>query len=531
MAAEPAGDGDEIRAVEVVASLSLATDLSMGFPFEHGLHGTLLALRLADAVGADEDTRFEVFYGSLLCYAGCTADAEIAAALFEEGGMLAHFTPAVFGSRREFVQGLGRALAGPETPAVLRAARLARLLPRAVRGGKAHVEAMCQVAVMIGRSLGVPEPLHAVLGAFAERWDGRGGPAGLKGDELPVALRIVHVARDTEFQRLVHSDAEVVELIRRRAGGAFDPDVATVMADQFDELTEPLAPAAWDDVLAAEPGPGLVLHGDAVEEGLAALGRFADLVSPCFSGHSAGVAELAGAAADDLGLPSVQVVTVRRAGLVHDLGRVAVPARVWLDPNALAPDDWEQVRLHAYQTERCLAHSPYLARLAGVAGLHHERADGSGYHRGCDAAQQTVEARLLAAADAFRTKTEPRAHRPPMTTEQAAVWLAEEARLGRLDPGCCAAVVTAAGLPVPRPARPAGLTDREAEVVGLLAHGLQTKQIARALGISVKTADRHIQNSYRKIGVSTRAAAAVYAMQHGLADWGELPMAGRGRPS
>src|SRR5688500_18030709 len=107
MAAEPAGNGDEIRAVEVVASLSLATDLSMGFPFEHGMHSTLLAVRLADSLGVDQNTRFEVFYGSLLCYAGCTADAEIAASLFEEGGMLAHFTPAVFGSRREFVQGLG----------------------------------------------------------------------------------------------------------------------------------------------------------------------------------------------------------------------------------------------------------------------------------------------------------------------------------------------------------------------------------------------------------------------------------------
>jgi HD-GYP domain-containing protein (c-di-GMP phosphodiesterase class II) len=527
MAAEPAGDGEEIRAVEVVASLSLATDLSMGFPFEHGLHCALSALRLADALGADEDTRFQVFFGSLLCYAGCTADAEIAAAVFEEGGLLAHFTPAVFGSRREFIRGVSRAVAGPDTPAVARAARLARLMPRAVRGGVAHVEAMCQVAVMLTRSLGMPEPMLAVVGAVAERWDGHGGPVGLKGAELPTAVRIVQVARDTEFQRLVRPDTDVVRLVRQRAGGAFDPAVANVMADRYDELVRPVAGAAWHDVAAGEPGPGLVLHAEAVEEGLTTLGRFADLVSPCFSGHSAGVAELAGAAAEELGLSPAQAATVRRAGLVHDLGRVAVPARVWLDPAELAPDDWELVRLHAYQTERCLAHSPYLARLAAVAGLHHERADGSGYHRGCDSTQQPVEARLLAAADAFRTRTEPRAHRPALATEQAANWLREEARLGRLDPGCCAAVVTAAGMPGPRPARPAGLTEREAEVVGLLAHGLQTKQIARALGISAKTADRHIQNSYRKIGVSTRAAAAVYAMQHGLADWGELPMAGR----
>lgn len=112
---------------------------------------------------------------------------------------------------------------------------------------------------------------------------------------------------------------------------------------------------------------------------------------------------------------------------------------------------------------------PFLAALAPVATSHHERLDGSGYHRGANACS------------------------PPRT-------------------------------PTP------GLTEREAEVVALLARGLQTKQIARALGISAKTADHHVQNAYAKIGVSTRAAAALFAMRHGLAGWGELPMvAARGR--
>jgi DNA-binding CsgD family transcriptional regulator len=87
------------------------------------------------------------------------------------------------------------------------------------------------------------------------------------------------------------------------------------------------------------------------------------------------------------------------------------------------------------------------------------------------------------------------------------------------------AVVESAGQRAPRVERPAGLTEREAEVVALLARGMQTKQVARALGISVKTADRHIQNAYRKIGVSTRAAATLFAMEHGLLAWGEFPIA------
>jgi DNA-binding NarL/FixJ family response regulator len=132
---------------------------------------------------------------------------------------------------------------------------------------------------------------------------------------------------------------------------------------------------------------------------------------------------------------------------------------------------------------------------------------------------------LLAAADAYRAMTEPRPYRGALPPERAATTLAEEASIGRLDPDAVTAVAEAAGQTPPRVERPGGLTEREAEVIALLARGFQTKQVARALGISVKTADRHIQNAYRKVGVSTRAAATLFAMEHGLITWGELPIA------
>jgi HD-GYP domain-containing protein (c-di-GMP phosphodiesterase class II) len=221
-------------------------------------------------------------------------------------------------------------------------------------------------------------------------------------------------------------------------------------------------------------------------------------------------------------------VRVRRGALVHDLGRVAVPVRIWQKPAPLTPDDWERVRLHAYHSERVLARSPSLGALAPVASFHHERLDGSGYHRGTAAAAITPPARLLAAADAYHAMTEPRPHRAALAPGQAAEALGLEASTGRLDPDAVTAVLEAAGQRIPRLERPAGLTEREAEVIGLLARGLQTKQVARRLGISVKTADHHVQNAYAKIGVSTRAAAALFAMEHGLTAWGELPI-GRAR--
>jgi HD-GYP domain-containing protein (c-di-GMP phosphodiesterase class II) len=217
--------------------------------------------------------------------------------------------------------------------------------------------------------------------------------------------------------------------------------------------------------------------------------------------------------------------------VIHDLGRVAVPVRIWNKAGPLTPDDWERVRLHAYHTERVLTRSPFLAALSPAAAFHHERLDGSGYHRGAAAADLSRPARLIAAADAFHAMTEPRPHRPNRSPGEAADILAEQARARRLDADAAAAVIEASGQRVPRIERPGGLTDREVDVVRLLARGCQTKQVARALGISVKTADRHIQNAYAKIGVSTRAGATLFAMEQGLLAWGEFPISPpAGRP-
>ena len=254
------------------------------------------------------------------------------------------------------------------------------------------------------------------------------------------------------------------------------------------------------------------------------MGNFADLMSPYLAGHSAGVAELAAAAARRCRIDEAGVVALRRAALVHDLGRVAVDARIWQKRGPLSADEWERVRLHPYYSGRVLARSEFLATLAPVAGAHHERLDGSGYHRGVTGAELALPARVLAAADAYHAMTEPRSHREPLAPDRAAEILGEQASAGRLDADAVTAVIESAGQRAPRLERPAGLTEREAEVVGMLARGLQTKQVARALGISVKTADRHIQNAYRKIGVSSRAAATLFAMEHGLLAWGELPM-------
>jgi HD-GYP domain-containing protein (c-di-GMP phosphodiesterase class II) len=208
---------------------------------------------------------------------------------------------------------------------------------------------------------------------------------------------------------------------------------------------------------------------------------------------------------------------VRRAGLVHDLGRVGVPNTIWDKTTPLTSVEVERIRLHSYYTDRMLAEPQALAAIGRVAACAHERLDGSGYHRGHGAAALPATARVLAAADCYRTSIEERPHRPAKDPAAAARALQREVTLGRLDATAVAAVLGAAGQRRTRSAAgPAGLTPREVEVLALLASGRTNRQVARALGVSPKTVGNHVEHIYTKTGVGTRAAATLFAMEHGL---------------
>jgi HD-GYP domain-containing protein (c-di-GMP phosphodiesterase class II) len=508
---------EQVRAAEVIASLCLATDLGMGFPFEHGLHATLTTMRLCEALDVDEDTLSRTYYACLLMYVGCTVDEEERSEIFG-GSMTEHHTHRQFGSRVESLSGVVGALPSPDANLPRRAWQVLTRLPRASRFIDGHFAALCEVAGMLAVRLGMPKSVHGMFPLLTERWDGRSVLERASGDEIPLPLRIIQVGRDAAYQRLIGDDAYVIDVIRSRSGKAFDPDVAATFMDNADEILGPREPpeTTWEDVLAAEPRPRLTLEGPAIDRALRAMGAFSDLVSPYLSGHSSGVAELAGSAAELHGFADAEVETIRRAGFVHDIGRTAISSRIWNKPGPLTADEREQARLHPYHTDRVLARSPFLAEVRSIAMAHHERLDASGYHRGLGIASLSPASRLLAAADAFRSKIEPRPYREALSPEMATKVLVDKAERGGFDPAMVRAIAEAAGQTPPTIERPGGLTEREAEVVGLLARGLQTKQIARKLDISPKTADRHIQNSYRKMGVSSRAAATLFATENGL---------------
>lgn len=514
-------DRSRVRTAEIIAALSLATDLALGAPFEYGLRSTLAAMRLCARLDVDPETASQTYFLCLLFYVGCNAPVDVGPEIFgDDESFVTHATPARFGSRTDMARGMVRAIAPPEGSWTLRARQIAYGLPRLALAFPGVVAASCEVARMLTERLGLSTAMSQLFAYEDERWDGKGMPSGVGGDEIPLPMRIVHVARDAAFQRLLGDDEFVAAVMGQRAGRGLDPTVAGMVAGNPAELLAVDREASiWEAVLNSEPKPWLTLEGEAIDHALAAIGHFSDMGVPHLVGHSGGVSELSGAAADLMAFDPEQVMTVRRTALVHDLGRVAVPARIWEKPDPLTVDDWEQVRLHAYHTERVLVRSPFLAGLAAAASFHHERLDGSGYHRGVAAPTLDPIVRLLTTADAYHAMTEPRPHRERLSSSEAAEALVGEARAGRLDRESVTAVLEAAGHRRPSLDRPAGLTDRELEVVRLLARGRQTKQVARALQISVKTADYHIQNAYRKMDVSTRAGATLFAMQHGLVTW------------
>jgi DNA-binding CsgD family transcriptional regulator len=312
--------------------------------------------------------------------------------------------------------------------------------------------------------------------------------------------------------------ASAVVVARQRRGSQFDPALVELVERNADAIFEGLDEAStWDAIIAAAPAGDEVLTDERFSKALEAFADYVDVKSPFTLGHSRKVAELAGEAARVFGLAEDEGEQVRRAGLVHDLGRLGVSNSIWDKPGRLTPAEQERVRLHPYLSGRMLAACPALAPLGEIAIQHHERIDGSGYPRGLRGDALTPSGRVLAAADAYVGKTEARPHRPAASAGEVALALRSEVRAGRLDSGAVESVLRSAGHAVRRRREwPAGLTTREVEVLRLLARGCSNKEIAQRLVISRKTASNHIEHIYAKIGVSNRARASLFAQKHGL---------------
>lgn len=511
---------ESVRLAELLAVLSLLGDLGLGLPMEHALRQSVVALRLGDRLGLGAEAREALYYTGLLAWVGCHVDAYEQAKWFgDDLALKAGFRDVDLAGRPSDMAFVLRHLGAGRPPGTR-----ARTFLAFPSGGYRYSQSILTTHWLavdeLAAQLGLDGEVRKSIEQTFERWDGRGQPAGARHDEILVTSRLVNLADVVEVFHRQGGVAAAVAVARARSGTQFDPAIVVEFCTHAAEILADLdSTTTWETVLAAEPGLGVPLTAAELDAALEAIADFTDAKSPYTLGHSRRVADLAGAAAHGLQLPPGDVAAVRRAGLLHDLGRLGVSNAIWDKKGSLTIAEAERIRLHPYLTERTLASCPALARLGTIAVQHHERLDGSGYPGGLRAGALTLPGQTLAAADVYQAKREPRPHRPEVSAQEAAAFAREEVRAGRLDGDAVEAVLRAAGHASRRRAEGvAGLTRREVEVLRLLARGRSVKDIAAALHITRKTAANHVEHIYTKIGVNNRALASLFATRHGLVE-------------
>ena len=513
-----------VRRNEVIGVLSLATDFAIGQPLGYGLRSAIASVTLARSMGLGEAVATEAYYHGLLRYCGCTAETDRLNALFGDEIEI----------RRNF------AVIDPAEGAELLRILLSHVGParaghppfehgddafHGVMGATVAVfSSHCEVAARIGARLGLPETVQRNLRQLYERWDGHGFPAHLSGEAIAPAVRLVLVVQDSLALLGIMPMERVATVIAGRRGGPYDPVIVDTFLPLLTKLLAPISDAeAWETALALRVDGDAPLSPAELDAASEVIADFIDLKSPVIAGHSRAVSQLIDAAAAGARMPDADRAALRRAALWHDIGYIAIPGTLRFGTESPAEGS-ESGRLHPYFAERLLQRVPGLAAIGAMIAEHHERLDGSGFHRGSRASDLSAPGRLLAAAEAYQNLVEDRPFRVTLSPEQAARRLRDDVKRGALDGAAVAVVLEAAGHGQRGKKVPfvAGLTAREVEVLRLLVRGGTMKEIGRDLDLSPKTIDNHIQSIYAKIGVNTRGGATLFAMEHGLLRPGQI---------
>jgi HD-GYP domain-containing protein (c-di-GMP phosphodiesterase class II)/DNA-binding CsgD family transcriptional regulator len=474
-----------IQVIDAIRALAFVGDLSMGQPVDHSARTAWLASRLAAAAGCDEATQGHAVCASLLRWSGCTANAP------------------------EFSDLLGDDVGGRRSMLATGSARAASDFAGTV-GPLAEIH--CEVSGDIARTLGMPAAVELPLRCMFETFDGRGKPYGLEAARIPAEVFLVSVAGDLEIFSRTHGLSNALRYIAERADARYPAHLVDAAHRHALDWLHELEQGA-----AAEPPPPAALRD--LSTPLELVADVIDLKLPWMTGFSRRVAEAARRCAAGMGLDAAQQQRVYRAGLIHGIGRASVPNAVWDSPGVRSEADAERLRLVPYWTERAARRIGTLRAEAEIASFVDERLDGSGFFRGVKGPAIDTEGRVLAAAAHWVALRTARPGRLALEEAGAIAALRAEAEAGRLD---AQAVSVLTGHPnaafdaTPSADAAALLSSREVEVLGRISLGESNKEAARSLGISPSTVRAHLENIFRKLGCSTRAAATLKALTLGL---------------
>ncbi len=519
-----------VRIADLLSALSLAADLGVGLPAEHAVRSCYLGMRIADRLKVSLDQQVGLYYAELLMDAGCTAWTSHFARYVMSDEIVARRDYYFFTDDHSPIEVMGwlKEYVATGQPTHVRAQQLLNFALHGKESTREGFRNTCEVAGRFAARLGMPEVVQTALVSVFEQWDGS-GPGGIRGEAVPLISRIVYITSFLEAFHHVGGRTAAVRLAEERRGKAFDPTVVDAFLSLASEeaLWETLEQeSVWMRVLSMEPpSPYRYIKEEKLDDVALSFADFADLKSFYTSGHSRRVGDVAERMAKHMRLAEGEVSAIRRAALMHDVGLVAVPSFILHKPqNQLTQVDWERLRLHPYHAERILARVPVLAPIVPLIAAHHERLDGQGYYRGLSGSQIPLGARIIAVADRFDELTHERPDEPAVEQEAALQQMSDEVGHA-LCPDAFRALAeelrTSGATSLSRrknrtPAWPAGLTDREVEIVRLLVKGLSRHEMAKQLIVSEHTVRHHLEHIYDKVGVSTRVGATLFAVEHDL---------------
>ena len=427
-----------VRVSDVFAALSFALDLAEGHRTGHSLRTCLIGLELAERLGLPLQDCRDLYYGLMLKDVGCSSTSARVYELYggDDRVMQRRLMVAEWGHTLDALK-FHFSSAAPGSPWWERAKRVASITREGHRMASELVETRSHRGAEIVRRLGFHARVADAVSAIDERWDGSGGPRGARGGEIPLLARIISLARVLEVFAATRRPAHALAFAQSRRGRWFDPTLVLACRG-----LEPVL-MRWsgldevglrDAVRAREPGDAALLAGpgtlDRIAQGFAEV---VDAKSPFTAQHSSRVSELALAIAHRLGFAAADCAELKRAALLHDIGKLSVPNSVLDKPGPLDPQEWEQVRLHPYYTQRILEHIAGFERLATVAALHHERLDGRGYYHGYPAELIPLASQVIATADVYDALTAARPYRHALPEDVALELMAKDRGTGLRD--------------------------------------------------------------------------------------------------
>jgi putative nucleotidyltransferase with HDIG domain len=409
----------DVRLSEVLAALSHALDITEGQPRGHAERTCLIAMRVARQLGLDDGTRSSLFHAALLKDAGCSSNAAKVAALYGTDDADAKRDRKVTNHRKpgESIRHLYRATAPGKGP-VAKVRHLKALVEHGSAGSRGLTELRCERGAEVARSVGLSVAAETAIRQLDEHWDGRGYPYALAGEEISLCGRILCLAQTAEVYWQDGGAAGACAVARDRRGAWFDPALVDALC-AFEEDHAFWATLDEPRVATLEPEDRLLLADDDGLDRIAhAFAGIVDAKTPYTARHSEGVAEIAVALSAALGFDALDQRRIRRAGLLHDIGKLGVSNRILDKPGKLDADEWAAVRRHPTWTLEILQRIPAFADLAEVAANHHEKLDGSGYGRGLTGAALTFPARILVVADIAEALTADRPYRAPLPLDK-----------------------------------------------------------------------------------------------------------------